>query len=432
MKEKIILTKHQNDVLNKALYILSTRNRLIITGKAGTGKTTLVDALLKELKIRESGAYSYKKSICSAPTNKAVKVLKDKIDFKIKNNYFKTTHSALRLKRVINEKDGSVKFSADKSSDEAMKGVTLLIIDEASMLNTELLGFIEKLPKTIKVIFIGDEAQLPPVGEEVSPVFRSDYPKLELTEIIRQGEGNPIIELSRDFTLLGTKTDNRNEVGGYIFSDELGKVISTLAAVNGSDDLKFLAWTNREVDYINYLVRKRIYGNPNKVELGESLVFNSPYDVYFTNDEVYVEKLQIIEQTYTLYKFPNTNYNAENLDEPEYIARRETLKLYKINDKILVIHEDSEALYKEILKDLRARAKASLISWKTGFYGFTENFADIKYNHAITVHKSQGSTYKQTIINIKDLSYNKDINEYNKLLYTAITRAKELVVLYKA
>jgi hypothetical protein len=51
------------------------------------------------------------------------------------------------------------------------------------------------------IIFIGDNKQLNPVGEQVSPVFVQGYPKVELTEIIRQGEGNPIIELSRDLDI---------------------------------------------------------------------------------------------------------------------------------------------------------------------------------------------------------------------------------------
>ena len=104
--------------------------------------------------------------------------------------------------------------------------------------------------------------------------------------------------------------------------------------------------------------------------------------------------------------------------------------MYIVNREIPIIHEDSEKLFKEICKDLSLKAKAGLLRWED-FYNFMEGYADIKYNHAITVHKSQGSSYNQVIINMRDLSYNKDINEYNKLLYTAITRAKELVILYK-
>ncbi len=435
MMNEIVLTEHQSEILYQSLDVLSRSNRLLITGKAGTGKSTLMKFLLRELKRKEredKRRYSSDlKSVCSAPTNKAVKVLKEKIGEEFgKYNDFKTTHSALRLQRYINERNGTVEFKPDKYGEKPLQGVNILIVDEASMLNTELLKYIEEYSERIKVIFIGDEAQLPPVGEPVSPVFTAGYPKVELTEIIRQGEGNPIIDLSRDFSLIKSRKDNRKNIGGYIFSNDTDKVIETLAAINGTDDLKYLAWTNKEVDYINSQVRRRIYGNPKKVEIGESLIFNTPYDKFFTNEEITVITLEVVERNLCIYKIINPEHNAENIDQPEFLERYEKLKMYIVNREIPIIHEDSEKLFKEICKDLSSKAKAGLLRWKD-FYNFMEGYADIKYNHAITVHKSQGSSYNQVIINMRDLSYNKDINEYNKLLYTAITRAKELVILYK-
>ena len=78
---------------------------------------------------------------------------------------------------------------------------------------------------------------------------------------------------------------------------------------------------------------------------------------------------------------------------------------------------------------MKARAKAKEISW-IDYYNFVEMVADLKYNHAITVHKSQGSTYKQAIVNIKNIYINKNHKEKTRLLYTAVTRASELLILY--
>ena len=426
----ITLTKSQTQILNQSLEILKNNNKLVITGKAGTGKTTLVKFLISELKNTISSRSVL--SVCSAPTNKAVKVLKDKIG-KILDNSFFTIHSALNLKRVISAKDGSISFKPDSTSKrDPLKKVHILIVDEASMINKEILTEIINKSREnpeMKIIFIGDEAQLPPVGEEFSAVFYSGFPCLELTEIIRQGEGNPIIDLSRDFSILKKRKDDRREIGGYIFSNDKSSVISTLAHVNGSDTLKYLSWTNQDVDNINRLVRESIYGTPAKIELGESLIFNTPYENYFTNDEIKVMVLDIVQNPVTAYRIYNPTYNEDNKEIPRFIENTKVLKYYIINNNIKIIHEDSEKVFEEMKKDMRRKCIERNASWKD-YYLFVEKFADVKYNHAITVHKSQGSTYEKVIINIKNCMLNTDTNERDKLLYTAITRASNLVVLY--
>ena len=424
----ITLTKIQNNILRESLQILKTSNRLVITGKAGTGKTTLVKFLIQELK--KDNLHRFKYSVCSAPTNKAVKVLRDKIGMDFDRNRFCTIHSALRLKRDIDPASGVVSFKPDPYNNSIpLEKVSLLIIDEASMVNKEILSYIEKNTKDIKVIFIGDEGQLPPVGELFSPVFHAEYPILELTEIIRQAEDNPIIDLSRNLSYIRNRVSNRTDIGGYIFSNDFGSVISTLAAINGSDKLKYLAWTNQDIDYVNKKVREAIYGTPAKIEIGESLIFNTPYKDFFTNDEVEVHKLSIEEGTFTAYKKHNPYYSVDNFNTPQYLENTRKLKYYVVNDNIRILHESSEGMFTDMKKDMRKKCIEKLVNWRD-FYEFVEQFADVKYNHAISIHKSQGSTYNQVIINIKNCMLNKDIDEREKLLYTAITRAKELVILY--
>ena len=424
----IILTENQNSILKQSLEILKTSNRLVITGKAGTGKTTLVKFLIQELK--KDNLHRFKYSVCSAPTNKAVKVLRDKIGNVLDRNRFSTIHSALRLKRDINTITGAVSFKPDQYAESVpLEKVSLLIIDEASMINREILSYIERLTRNIKVIFVGDEGQLPPVEESFSPVFHANYPILELTQIIRQAAENPIIDLSRNLSYIKSKLSNRTDIGGYIFSNDFSSVIATLAVVNGSNFLKYLAWTNQDIDFVNKKVREAIYGNPAKIELGESLVFNTPYNDFFTNDEVNVFTLSIKEDFFTAYRKENPNYNVENLEIPQYLENTKKLKYYVVNNNIRILHESSEGVFAEMKKDMRKKCIEKLVNWKD-FYIFIEQFADIKYNHAISIHKSQGSTYNQVIINIRNCMLNKDVDEREKLLYTAITRAKELVVLY--
>jgi exodeoxyribonuclease-5 len=255
---------------------------------------------------------------------------------------------------------------------------------------------------------------------------------------VRQGVGNPIIDLSRNLDEIANKVDSRVEENGYIFSNNLPQVVETLANVNGTDELKYLAWTNKEVDMINKLVRLRIYGeSPNKVELDETLVFNEPYkEEYYTNQEIKVESVEIKEKDF-LYPSGKINGVFEKVTTYKPIK----LKYYAINkkliegvpdldDNIIIIHEDSEADFQKLLKDLSSMCRARIIDW-VDFFRFKEGFADMKYNHAITIHKSQGSTYKQAIVNIKNIGLNKNKTERARLLYTAITRASKLLILYK-
>lgn len=430
-----MLTTHQNEAKERVLALLQMGDRVLLKGSAGVGKTFLVNDLINSLPAG--------KVVCSAPTNKAVRVLMEKVDNS--RAEFSTTHSALKLKRKVNNRNGEVTFTPEYSDfDPPLGGVRYFIIDEASMLSKELLGYIEEhaTEKRVKVIFIGDSKQLPPVKEKISPVFVQGYSEVELTEIIRQGSNNPVIDLSRSiWETLGTKADaTRQEddkpIEGYVFSKDVDKIINTLAEANGTDQAKYLAWTNKEVDSVNQVVRNRIYGSPAKVELGETLVFNAPYgDKYFTNEEMKVKELDIDFVTIKHHFAAKQAFGASE-------TREVKLKVYRINKSnvrinktfpsgVIVIHEDSEKAYKEIVDDYISQCRGKTKFWKD-YYQFIEQFGDLKYNHALTVHKSQGSTFQKTIVNVKNICLNNNMDERDKMLYTAFTRTANLLILYNA
>lgn len=430
MEERIIkkeLTAHQWEILNESLDILKTNDRLLIKGSAGVGKTFCVNELIKKLLNKNYGLI-----YCSAPTNKAVSVLREKVN----NDYnieFITTHSALKMKRFIDEKTGEKYYKPDyKPGYPPLKDVQYFIIDEASMISEEMLKYIDKYSKLqkAKVIFIGDDKQLNPVNEEHSCVFMQNYPFVELTEIVRQKGGNPIIDLSRNLNLITSGKESLNENGGYIYTMDKQKLIDELALINGTDQLKYLAYTNYEVDSMNIQVRRKIYGNPRKIEEGETMVFNEPYkESYHTNMELLINKVIIREK---IFQYPVETKGTT------YLFKDVTLRYYSINsmnigdeieDKIMVIHEDSEDQLKKISKKMRELVKISEIKWRD-YYAFIEQFANLKYNHAITIHKSQGSTYKKAIINVQNVMINRSEKERLRLLYTGVTRASDYLILY--
>jgi len=401
------LTTHQGEILSEILdAIQQGRTRIVLKGAAGVGKTFLVNEVINNIRLKNS-----KLVYLTTPTHKALAVLRGKVSPNIGIRY-STIHSALHLKRIIDEKTGEISFKQRRDSKQGkpFNRCGLLIIDEASMLNTELLEHLKECH--FPILFIGDHKQLNPVGEEHSPVFFKNWLTFELTEIIRQGEGNPIIDLSRNLPAIFNKQEKLHQSAGYIYTYNRDKIIEKLAEVNGTDHLKYLAWTNEEVDIMNYSVRNKIYTEPKMIEQGETLIMNSPYGTFYTNQEILVRRLEIIEKKF-------------KLDYKENVL----LKVYRINGLIYTIHEDHLNKYRKLTWSLINRCRAKKLHW-VHYYDFIEQFADFKYNHALTVHKSQGSTYKDVVLNIKDIMKNRNKQERDRLLYTGMTRASNLLILY--
>ena len=157
-----------------------------LIGPAGSGKTLIVQRFLYEQVMIWK-----RKVACSAPTNKAVKVIKNMgqrmgYDFAAHVTYA-TLHQLLGLKLVINQRTGRPEFLPDWKNPPNFDNLDIIVVDEGSMTNTELFEILDRYVEApAKVVFIGDAYQLPPVGEELSPVFTiSD--QAELTEIMRHG-----------------------------------------------------------------------------------------------------------------------------------------------------------------------------------------------------------------------------------------------------
>lgn len=426
-----MLTESQEIKMEEVLSLILTENkkRIVLKGSAGVGKTYLVQEILNVLKARGFRGSYY----VTAPTHKALSVLRTKVQQKT-HIIFKTIHSALGLTRKINEKTGEEFYTPSKFKGFVpFDGGTLCVIDEASMLSTELLTFLENFPRIV-MLFIGDEKQLPPVNEAVSPIFTQGYPEVELTEIIRQGAGNPIIDLSRDIKLVNGNapslvTTESGQYIGYLHTKDREKIYQTLAHYNGTDDVKYLAWTNIEIEAVNRKVRQIIYGaKPSKVELGETLVFSKPYGEHYTNEEVRVVSLAVVPFNLV---FPTARTIIKNgeLQSGPGSYDIEPITVYRVNSDILVLHEESKRKYNELCRELKNLCIRQTSPW-VNYFWFIEQLAQITYNHAITVHKSQGSTYKKAIISVTNINQNRKFEEKCKLFYTAVTRASELVILY--
>lgn len=411
-EEKVdLLTPHQKETMENIFQAFEEGNKsVILTGSAGTGKTFLVAAFIEEFYKRHQ-----KKGIVyvTAPTNKAVSILMEKAGGHLPW-YFKyvTIHKALNWKRFINPENGEWVFKTNPTAKTPPfnKGI-LRVVDEASMVDSAILEDIKK-STNILTLYVGDKKQLPPINEDESPVFLEDYPNFELLEIIRQKEGNQIINLSQNLQYLGLEKDNLILDKGYHFDRDYNCCVDKV--LEDIDNTRYLAWTNVSVNTFNKNIRQRLYGSPSKIELGELLILAQPYENYWTNYELKVKSLEVREKDFYITK-----------------DKKVSFYVYIINSNIYAIHESSEKDFYTILKSLKKDAVDGNISWAS-YYTFTESFLKFNYLYGITVHKSQGSTYKKTIINVNDLNLNTNRKEKERLWYTAITRASDKITLYKS
>src|SRR6266403_2898280 len=221
-KPKIQLNESQQIVLQNLIDWSHTTNKedLLATlkGSAGTGKTTITNEFIKQCKFKYG-------VVVSAPTHKAKKVIERATNLKSF-----TIQKLLGLRPNTDLDNFDINFPQfDSGAETEIQYFKLLIIDEASMLNTDLYDLICKEANryNVKVLFIGDALQLPPINEIASKAITDVKNIFELTVIVRQKDTNPLADLLialRNDILDNTK--NRNILYRYrILIDKYNKKI---------------------------------------------------------------------------------------------------------------------------------------------------------------------------------------------------------------
>ena len=429
----------------------------LIQGYAGTGKSFLVGKLIARL------AQVGYKIHCTATTNKAVKVSKSMCNYDHYNIEYSTVHSFLGLKRRINYVTGEEYFDLKDITyyiDQRLKTTNVLFIDECSQLNRSTYDILNDIRKKYKItiIYIGDPMQTPPVKEDESEVFKNKHNKSYiLTKIVRQSETEyGIIPLSLklreniDKRYIEYRNDTVDNKGVHVinpkvaFNDVINELFKSNIYKKDSDFVKICSYTNERVDKANDYIRKMLYGkNVEEYMKGEKYIVNnamlSPHVLVTTNSELqilnmksstlmipkfkieYVKNGIEIVKEFSLYvDYKECLIKCEDVEHPEIriLEKNEKVKLNRFLTSFKNTIFNIPNVYKTLKQEL----------WEQ-FYYIKNLFADIKYNYAITIHKSQGSTYDNCIVLLKDTERNYNIVQKNKLLYTAITRASNNVFL---
>ncbi len=420
---------------------------LQVKGYAGTGKTTALSAFVKVLK-----EFGYK-VVLLAPTGRAAKVFSS---YAGSSAY--TVHK--KIYRQKSSKDGFGKFNLEKN----LHSRTIFIVDEASMISNEqvdgnifgsgqlLNDIIEYIHngKGCKLIFVGDVAQLPPVGLEVSPALEKhalqgaglNVHQIELTDVVRQSGHSGILS---NATLLRQKIDG-NDLSLPLFST---KGYQDIIKINGSELIESLSdaynktsvgetlvvcRSNKRANKYNQGIRNQILWREDELSPGDLLMVvknnyfwlnNYPGADFIANGDI-VEVLKVINYK-ELYGFRFANCAVRLVD---YNLEIEALLLLDSlhSETASLSSEQNKDLFYSILEDyvdLKPKRKQYEMVRNNEYF----NALQVKYAYAVTCHKSQGGQWKQVFIDAGYLTKEMINREYLRWLYTAVTRATEKVYL---
>lgn len=385
------------------------QKELVLEGFAGTGKTTLVKYLIDNMEKFETAAEALGKKLdyvddinVTATTHKAARVIASSL-----NTDPITIHSFLGLAVKNDFKTGGTYLERAKNPRDPSK--CLLFIDEASMVDEELLQWIRGLAGNCKIVYMGDPAQLLNVKSDESPIFGDWLPTAKLTTVMRNEGAIEALSaqfretvMSGEFQPIVVDGANVIHVDGPTFQHMIDEAFTKDFKPDVS--AKVLAWTNIKVmDYNTYIADKR--GITDRYVKGEW---------YITNKPIMTAKGEIIAGTDRKVRIQQVETTTEAGLEGYTI---------KVNDTefFVPLHKYEE---RELLKKL-AKTK----DW-TKYFNIKDTWGDLRPAYASTVHKSQGSTYDQVFIDLSDIGRCTNPDDVARLLYVAVSRASQKVILY--
>ena len=436
-----------------------------LSGSAGTGKTHMLKWIVNNL---------CNFPVCpTAPTHKAVRVIE-----KTLNRKGKTLQSLHGMRPNMDLSTFSIsnpKF--DPKGIEHIKSYKLVIIDEASMITDSIYELNKSRAKQYgtKILYVGDHLQHNPIqtSKAKGKVFTEVKNKYTLNKIMRQEEGNPLLELFpliREDIIKGTskfleyiflnRSNMIDNVGYKLlpenkFNDELDEYFELNRITTDLDYARVIAYTNKMVGVNNQYIRNKLLDSPKDILVKQDILtsyttfvdeFN--YPIIINSEDYYINTIR-----------PYVNH----LDIKTYAINLQSAFDGRLTNTIQVVdHTDkSFATYYKILNHLHKEATSANKTdrgskWKA-YFKFKESILcmisfplddsnnnqivkkDIDYAYSITSHKSQGSTFKNVFIDLRDMLYYQtktgkyrkrfDMDMVNRLIYVAMSRASNKVIM---
>lgn len=445
LKQDIFFQKISEFVTNN-----NTLELFILKGYAGTGKTTLISTLVNYLQNVN------RKYILLAPTGRAAKVISN---YSNKSAY--TIHKRIYFPKK--NKSGGVSFTLQQNKFKN----TIFIVDESSMiadsgqdakmyqygsLLDDLMYYVDS-GENCKLIFIGDTAQLPPVGLEESPAldsntislhFNKEVHHLELDEVMRQAEESGILYNAtqlREVLKESFISDFQFQLNPFKDIVRLQDSYEILDAIHdsfrqyGPEETTFIVRSNKRANQYNQQIRAKILDRESELSVGDLLmvVKNNYFWLKETSEAGFIANGDIIEvqrikNIVELYGFKFATVTVKMVDYPNQPAFETVLLLDTLtSESPSLTYDESNQLYNEVMKDFEDEKHQyrKFLKVKSSPHF---NALQVKFSYAMTCHKSQGGQWHTVFIEQPYLPNGIDI-DYVRWLYTAVTRAKEKLYL---
>lgn len=421
----------------------------LLKGYAGTGKTSVLGAFVKTL------SYFKLKSRLLAPTGRAAKILS-----------LKSAKEAFTIHKQIYRRNSSVDENSGMVLAPNLHTNTVFIVDEASMIGDysvlndgsvaprnlldDLIEYVFS-GKNCKLIFLGDEGQLPPVGCEHSPALNKDYLKnnylalsitdFSLTKVLRQADASGILH---NATLLRSSDEENSplfDTKGFtdfirLPGDEFQDTLESSYNEYGVEDTIIITRSNKRANAYNNQIRSRLLWYEEILCAGDCLmVVKNNY--YWVDDQTKMgfiangEALKVIrvKKTEEMYGFEFARIivkfvDYDELPEMEVLVFLESLQTEGPSIPRQRMKELFFAVEQDFLHEKNKKKRYDLILKDPYF-----NALQIKYAYAITCHKSQGGQWSHVYIDQGYIDPEMLNSEYYRWLYTAVTRASEKLFL---
>lgn len=400
-------------------FLFSTEKEIIISGPGGVGKTFLMGQLIDTIMPRYFETCKlmgiepeYDSVVMTATTNKAAEVLGI-----ASKRPTETIHSFLSLK--VKDDFTTGKSLLIKTNTWIVHERKIVFVDEAYMIDSQLLTLLREGTHKCKVVFVGDHCQLAPVMETISPIHKAGLPFFALTENVRNA-GQPALMAACQQLRNSVETGDFQPiqiVPGVIDLADDAMMEQLIASTfhTQTREARILAYTNRRVVAYNEHIRE-IRNLPKEYGVGELLVNNQAIRLGGTILSV-EEEVEIIDQksgTKRIAIAPDVGL------EIRYSTLRSRLGKAYLMVPLPVDREHFASLvqYYSKRKD-----------WDK-YFKLKNTYPDLRPRDAATVHKAQGSTHDVVFIDVGDISCCHQPQTAARLLYVAFTRARNRIVLY--